>query len=56
MADSHPVVGGYGISPLLQKHEQGQSLSAQEQADRLDEAMVMRKKSKAVLPPLVTSI
>ena len=47
---------GYALSPLLKAPSLGSgSLSPQEEADRLDEAMKMRKKSKAVLTPLVTS-
>lgn len=46
--------GGYAISPLLEHQTAGLGLTAQEEADRLDEAMKMRKKSK-VLTPLVTS-
>ena len=48
--------GGYAISPLLKAPSPGSGLlNPQEEADRLDEAMKMRKKSKAVLTPLVTS-
>lgn len=50
----HPQATTYGISPLLKHHTEGQGSSAQEQADRLDEAMKIRKKGKA-LTPLVTS-
>jgi hypothetical protein len=52
---SPSTVEGYAISPLLVTQNTGLELTAQEEADRLDEAMKMRKKTKAYLAPLVTS-
>lgn len=46
-------VEGFTVSPLL-KHQSQQGLTAKEEADNLDEAMKIRKKSKAFLAPLVT--
>jgi hypothetical protein len=43
-------------TPLLKNPTIGSGLlDPREEADRLDEAMKMRKKSKAVLTPIVTS-
>lgn len=55
---SHLGMEGYEVSPLLKvqvMQPQGmQGVTAKEEAERLDEAMKIRKKSKAVLAPLIT--
>lgn len=47
-------VEGFTVSPLLKGQDQSVGLTAKEEADKLDEAMKMRKKSKNFLAPLVT--
>lgn len=49
-------VDKFPISPMLKVPQTytGQGVTAKEEADRLDEAMKIRKKSKAGLAPLVT--
>jgi len=54
--DEQDADSEYAISPLLKNPTIGSGLlNPREEADRLDEAMKMRKKSKAVLTPIVTS-
>jgi len=54
--DEQDVDSEYAISPLLRNPTIGSGfLDPREEADRLDEAMKTRKKTKAVLTPIVTN-